>query len=246
MDADVIPCMNFELLFDDFHYTKNSHLFFCDIFSYGKYKNSFSDSTYNLFNFFGISLKHGEPETDSGLFVLNKQILTDRFIHVNLFLNLHHEIIYKHVYGDKELYNLSMRICNIEFTTNNMFPKIIGKYFENQNIFCGNGVIFTSMHTNMVPYKVCVHMTLHSVDHIELYDNIWKKSLWTHFFDKEIPAQLINIRPVNQAICPIYSYDMVFMIPVDSALKNIQEKMYFLYFNGLKSLFYEMNNDSIT
>ena len=225
IDSDIIPMLNFDNIFYIDHYKTHNHIFFCDIFSHNRYENAFTKKTKSLFNYFGKDILEGEPETDSGIFVINKRALSNDFILVNLLLNLNHELIYEHAYGDKELYNLSLRICNENYTTIDIYPRCIGTYFENEELFCGNGVLF-KLPTNEL---LCVHMTLHSIDHINDYNGIWSKRLWSHFFDRKIDVALNMVNPINQEIIPKYKYDYKFMLPLNEKMKTIQIKMYSLY-----------------
>ena len=221
MDADIIPIINFEELFETDHYKKNNHIFFNDIFAYDKYENAMTKKTKALYKSFNIDIPFGTPETDSGLYVIHKNKFSKNFILINTLLNMDQDT-YTSTYGDKELYRLSMDICDSGyFTTIDTNPCIIGKYFKSEDIFCGNAVIL------MIDLRqICVHMTLHSVDHVNKYNNIWKTSFWTNFITRPVDVELKMVEPLNQEILVKFDYDKKFIIPISPNLVLLQNNMY--------------------
>jgi hypothetical protein len=222
MDADVIALTNFENLFKLPSYIVNDHLFFEDIFSYYKNENAMTKTTLKLYTTFGIQLDKGTPETDSGLFILNKKNLPRDFIKYILVLNMHHKFIYNATYGDKELYRLSMMLCDKAFNTNDVFPTIIGKYFEKEDLMCGNGVVLQSTPNE----DVAIHMTLHSVDHHDKYNNFWASSFWSHWVPFPIDVDLRVVEPINQEIVPKYRYDYKRVKPIPVMITSIQIELF--------------------
>ena len=222
MDADIIPLMNLEDLFHQEHYKLHHHLFFEDIFSHVTNDNAFSDKTRKLYESFGVNIDAGTPETDSGIFLLHKSKFNPDLLYINLNLNINPNT-YNHAYGDKELYRLSMTLSKseINFTTIDQPPCIIGKYFEKEDLFCGNGVLL-----KMDSLFVCVHMTLHSVDHVNEYKDIWKKSFWTHYTTRGVSSLLQIVEPINQEILIKHAYDRKFMSPLNHLLSETQKDMY--------------------
>ena len=222
MDADIIPLMNFEDLFKHEHYTTHHHIFFNDIFAYDRYENAKTKSTRELYKTFDVSIQSGTPETDSGLYVIHKSKFPIEFVPTNMSLNTNPNT-YQHVYGDKELYRLSMELTKstIKYTTVDQNPCFIGKYFEKENIFCGNAVLL-----KMNDLQVCVHMTLHSIDHINKYNGIWKDSFWTHYTTRNVECILQVVEPINQEILIKHEYDRKFMAPLNQLLQTTQTQMY--------------------
>lgn len=221
IDADVIPLIDLESLFDLAHYKNHHHLFFNDIFSYGKNENAMTKKTISLFETYGRNIPSGTPETDSGLYMIHKTKFNPEFFSITALLNMDKDI-YNHVYGDKELYRLGMALTDNYYTTIDINPCIIGKFFQSENLFCGNAVIL------MVDYQkpVAVHMTLHSVDHVNKYNNMWKESFWTHYITKQVDVDLRIVEPLNQEIVLKYEYDSKFMSPVTQEIKKVQESMF--------------------
>ena len=80
---------------------------------------------------------------------------------------------------------------------------------------------------------IAVHMTLHSIDHIDSYNDIWKSSIWTHYINKPIDVNLIIVNPLNQEIVPRYKYDYKFMTPLNDIMTIVHRNMY-TYYNNLK------------
>ena len=222
MDADIIPLTDFNLLFDIPSYKREDHLFFEDIFSYNKNENAMTRSTQRFFKLFNVTIAEGSPETDSGLFILNKNKLPHDFILFNLVCNLNHNVVYKSVYGDKELYRLSMLLCEKEFNTNGVFPKIIGKHFSKEDILCGNGVVLESNQND----QVAIHMTLHSVDHFDKYNHFWETSFWSHWVPVTIEVDLKVVEPLNQEILPKFRYDYKWMECIPEKIQVIQAELY--------------------
>lgn len=222
MDADIIPLKNMEDLFDIPSYKRDGQFFFEDIFSYGKTENAMTQSTRKLFERFGVKMPDGTPETDSGLFLIHKGNVPTDFIAINLVLNMQHTVLYKHVYGDKELYRLSMALCDRALTTNDVFPRIIGKFFEKERLMCGNGVV---LHTHPTS-PVAIHMTLHSVDHHDTYQHFWKESFWTHWVPYDIDVELRIVEPLNQEIIPKYEYDYKRVRPISNDILYVQKEMF--------------------
>ena len=221
MDADIIPLVNFETFFELPHYKKHYHVFFNDIFSYGKNENVMTKKTISLFEEYDQNVLIGTPETDSGLYVIHKTKFSSNFLLINVLLNMD-STIYDHVYGDKELYRLSMGLSGDNYTTMDINPCVIGKYFNSENLFCGNAVILMTDHVN----PVAVHMTLHSVDHVNKYNNIWKESFWTHYMTKSVDVDLRIVEPLNQEITIKYEYDKKFMSPISGEIKHVQKLMF--------------------
>lgn len=222
MDADIIPLKNMDELFDIPSYKRDGHFFFEDIFSYGKNENAMTQSTRKLFERFGVMMPNGTPETDSGLFLVHKGTVPANFVAINLVLNMQHKVLYKHVYGDKELYRLSMALCDHTFTTNDVFPRIIGKLFEKEKLMCGNGVV---LHTHPTS-PVAIHMTLHSVDHHNTYQHFWRESFWTHWVPHAIDVELRIVEPLNQEIIPKYEYDYKRVRPISNDILDVQKEMF--------------------
>lgn len=227
MDADIIPFTNFDPLFSNQHYLTYHHYFHNDLFTYGKYQNDFSQKTRAFFESFGVPIFDGEPETDTGMFMLNKGKLDHRIFSINLLLNLNHHLTYQHNYGDKELFKLSFRLTNTPYTTIDKYPHIIGTYFPQEGILCGNAMLLPSTHSDN--NFIAVHMTLHSIDHIDSYNDIWKSSLWTHYVTKPIDVNLLIVHPLNQEIVPRYKYDYKFMSTLTDSMKTIHDSMYTYY-----------------
>jgi hypothetical protein len=229
MDCDVIPCVEMSTLFDTGYYKQHGMLFFNDIFSYGRKENAYTKKTRDLFEMFDVHLLDGEPETDSGLFVLDKaRCGGHEFMAINLLLNTNNTLTYTYVYGDKELYNLSMRLCDKGlYTTVDAYPCVIGQYFAKEELFCGNGVIFRLPEIG----DVCIHMTLHSVDHTDdvRYREILGNRLWTHYTTRCIDVDLRKVVPLNQAIVPIYRYDYKFVTTINEAFMSLHAEMLSLY-----------------
>ena len=137
MDADIIPLMNFEELFEHEHYRTHHHVFFNDLFAHHKYENAFSKKTRDLYKTFGVEVEEGTPETDSGMYLIHKNKFPKDFIPINVTLNTNPNA-YENVYGDKELYRLSMALSKseISYTTVDRNPCLIGKYFKKEDLFC--------------------------------------------------------------------------------------------------------------
>lgn len=229
MDADIIPMMNFNDLFDVDHYKKHNHLFFNDIFSFEKNENSFSKKTISLFGEYDKTIESGTPETDSGLYMIHKSKFKSDLLAINVLLNT--EIgVYENVYGDKELYRLSMLLCDYKYTTLDIYPCIIGKFFPSENLFCGNAVILTLDTTT----QVAIHMTLHNVNNVEKYNNIWKQSFWSHYITKPVDVDLKIVEPLNQEIVLKYQYDTKFMSPLSNEIEIVQ-KLVFDYISQFKN-----------
>ena len=230
MDADIIPLVDFEELFECSHYTEYHHVFFNDIFAYGTEENAMTKTTLAFSKSFGVEIEEGTPETDSGMFLLNKNKFHRHFFIINALLNMDPET-YGKVYGDKELYRLSSALCSNEtpFTTVDTNPCLIGKYFRNEKLFCGNAVLFSIDNK-----RVCIHMTLHSVDHVDKYNNMWTESFWTHYTTKPVKVQLEIVQPLNQEITIKHKYDFKFMKPLDDVLQSVQVLLY-TYINKFKN-----------
>ena len=175
MDADIIPLMNFEKLFENSHYTRLGHYFNNDIFTYNKYHNEFTEKTSELFNMFNYKMIHGEPETDSGLFMLHKNYIHKDIVKYFLLLNINRHIVYNHVYGDKELFKLSFHLTKTPYTTIDVYPHLIGKYFDRDDVFCGNAVILPNYNDDGY---IAIHMTLHSIDHRGLFERHKLGDMW--------------------------------------------------------------------
>lgn len=229
MDVDIIPFVNMEELFNDSSYLSRHYLFFPDIFSFGKYQNANTEKTNELLNMFGFSYQKGEMETDAGLFMINKSKLPKDFVIINLLLNINHNVTYKYAYGDKELYNLSMKLCGIEYRTNDIRVGFIGKYFSADDLLCGNGVLFKKNDLDHDDSIYCAHMTLHNISHIPKYGNAWTKTIWTHYVNKAIDVSLTVVNPLNQELVIRHDYDKKFMKPLSEKLKDIHTEMYLLY-----------------
>ena len=223
MDADIIPLMKFDDLFNHEHYATHHHIFFNDIFAYDRYENSKTNSTREFSKSFNVIVEPGTPETDSGIYLIHKSKFPKEFLSTNTSLNTNPNT-YQHVYGDKELYRLSMEMLKseIKYTTVDENPSFIGKYFEKEDVFCGNGVILT---IDALP--VCVHMTLHSVDHINKYNGMWKDAFWTHYTTRNVDSVLQVVEPINQEITIKYKYDRKFMKPLNELLIKTQNQMFF-------------------
>jgi hypothetical protein len=229
MDVDIIPFMNMEELFDDPIYKHKHYLFFPDIFCFGKYQNANTEKTNELMKEFGFSFKVGENETDAGLFVINKNKISQDFIVLNLLFNINHKLTYAYAYGDKELYNLCMKLCGIEYSTNDVRPGIIGKYFPADDLLCGNGSLFKKNDLDNEDSIYCAHMTLHNISHVPKYGNAWTKSIWTHCVIKPIDITLTVVNPLNQELIIRHEYDKKFMKPLSEKLKETHKEMYLLY-----------------
>lgn len=229
MDVDIIPFMNMEELFDDPIYKHKHYLFFPDIFCFGKYQNANTEKTNELMKEFGFSFKVGENETDAGLFVINKNKISQDFIVLNLLFNINHKLTYAYAYGDKELYNLCMKLCGIEYSTNDVRPGIIGKYFPADDLLCGNGSLFKKNDLDNDDSIYCAHMTLHNISHVPKYGNAWTKSIWTHCVIKPIDITLTVVNPLNQELIIRHEYDKKFMKPLSEKLKETHKEMYLLY-----------------
>jgi hypothetical protein len=221
MDADIIPMMNFEKLFDLEHYHKHNHIFFNDIFSYGKNENAMTKKTMTVYESFGITIPNGTPETDSGLYVIHKSKFSHKMFIVNALLNMD-ALVYEQTYGDKEMYRLAMGICKENYTTVDRNPCVIGKLFKSEDLFCGNGVILK----DDIGSKLAIHMTLHSVDHVNKYNNMWKESFWTHHIIRPVDVDLKIVEPINQEILIKYEYDSKFIESLSKDLEIIQIQMF--------------------
>lgn len=222
MDADVVPLTNMAMLFNTKHYITNRCLFFNDIFSYNKYSNEYTARTQAMYEkTCNQKIAEGTPETDSGVFVVQKTRFGD-FVYHNTVLNMRP---YTDTYGDKELYRMAMSLAFQRFHNVDEKPIPIGKYFEIEDLFCGNGVIFQTENT-----QFCVHMTLHSVDHVHKYENVWKDAFWTHCLSREVDVVLHNVRPINQEIIVRYPYDKRFVKEIPDNVKMTQ-KIMFQYMN---------------
>ena len=229
MDADIIPLMNFEKLFvdnDNSHYKRLGHYFNNDIFSYKKYHNEFTEKTSNLFSKFKYKMCEGEPETDSGLFMLHKNYLHKDIVKYFLLLNVNRHIVYNHVYGDKELFKLSFHLTNTPYTTLDAFPHLIGKHFEKDEIFCGNAVLLPNCNNDDY---VAVHMTLHSIDHRDLFERHGLGHLWTHYVNRSVDTKIEVVNPLNQELVPRFKYDYKFIKRLDEKLSAVQKDMYAFY-----------------
>lgn len=229
MDVDIIPFTNMEELFNDPFYNQNHYLFFPDIFSYGKYQNANTEKTNDLMKMFGFSFKVGENETDAGLFLIHKGRLPKDFIILNLLFNINHKLTYTYAYGDKELYNLCMKLCAVEYSTNDVKPGIIGKYFPVDDLLCGNGALFKKNDLDHEDSIYCAHMTLHNISHVPKYGNAWTKSIWTHYVNKPIDVILTVVNPLNQELVIRHEYDKKFMKPLSEKIKDTHTEMYLLY-----------------
>ena len=221
IDADIIPLINFDELFELEQYKKLGHYFMNDIFVIGKYENEFTKKSIEFAKKYNVFLSDGEPETDSGLFLFNKKNNLD-VLNTILDLNLDQNS-YKENYGDKELYKLSFKYHNKTYSTNDLFPYFIGTYFKNEDLFCGNGVILRTPEKN-----IAIHMTLHNISNIELYP-IFKENLWTHLTTKELDVNLQIVQPINQEIILKYKYDYKFLKEITDEIKYIQKIIYFNY-----------------
>ena len=198
MDADIIPLINFDRLFDLTLYRRHHHLFFEDIFSYDKNENAMTKTTKNVYTHLGLSIQAGTPETDSGMFLIHKSKLPHNFTSILVSLNCKDHTIYKLVYGDKELYRLTAMLFDIPFCTNGTMPRVIGKYFEKEKLMCGNAVVLETAEIS----TIAIHMTLHSVDHMFGFSNFLINSFWTHWITKPIDVDLRVVQPINQEIVP--------------------------------------------
>ena len=236
MDVDIIPFTNMEDLFNDPSYLNHNFLFFPDIFSFGKYQNANTEKTNELMKKFGFSFKNGENETDAGLFVINKSKLPKDFIIINLLLNINNHLTYKYAYGDKELYNLCMKLCGIEYSTNNVQVGIIGKYFSADDLLCGNGALFKKNDLDHEDSIYCAHMTLHNISHVPKYGNAWTKSIWTHYVTKPIDIAITMVNPLNQELVIRHEYDKKFMKPLSEKIMDIHTEMYLLYDEFITSI----------
>lgn len=218
MDADVVPLTNMTMLFHTKHYIQNRALFFNDIFSYGKHPNDFTKRSQTLFETTcGQKIDAGTPETDSGVFVLQKSRFGD-FVHHNTVLNMKP---YTETYGDKELYRMAMNLASHKFHNVEEKPIPIGKYFEIEDLFCGNGVIFETEKT-----QFCVHMTLHNVNHVDKYKNVWKDTFWTHCLSRDVDVVLQIVKPINQEIIVRFPYDKRFVKEIPQTINTAQTLMY--------------------
>ena len=224
IDADIIPLINFDRLFDIAAYKAHHHLFFEDIFSYDKKENGMTQTTKLVYERLGVTLEKGTPETDSGMFMFHKSKLHPTCISFIVSLNCSQRLLYKLVYGDKELYRLAIMMVNTTFCSNELTPRCIGKYFEKEKLMCGNAVI---LETIDFP-NIAIHMTLHSVDHMFTYSDFWRFSFWTHWITKPIEVDLRMVEPINQEIIPRYEYDYKFVSTIPETIETVQTEMYML------------------
>ena len=224
MDADIIPMIDVTDLFQCEHYQAHGYTFQLDIWSSGRNPNLFSYTLGQFFSQFNQKIQAGEPELDSGLFMFHKTRLA-KALDILLLLNLNHAVTYKSMYGDKDTFKLSIKLTEGSFSSTDLAPLPIGKFFAHERLFCGNGVLFRRFDEEHRPFAV--HMTLHSIDHLPRYPLL--ADIWDSYIPREIELLLKDVHPIAQALIPKYEYDCKWIRPLSKELQSTKESMYRYY-----------------
>ena len=72
-------------------------------------------------------------------------------------------------------------------------------------------------------------MTLHNISHIPKYNNVWTKSIWTHYVTKPVDITLTVVQPINQELLIKNKYEKKFVTQLSKKIKDIHTEMYLLY-----------------
>ena len=99
LDADVVPVVNPDFLFETPEYERSGAIFWPD---FGRLAVQRS-----IWNACGVRYRD-EPEIESGQIVLNKKRCW-KALQVTMHLNEHSDFYYKHMYGDKETFHMAFR-----------------------------------------------------------------------------------------------------------------------------------------
>ncbi len=233
MDSDVIPLVNFEALFNNTQYINNGYLFNNDLWSFKKLETVFTDKIEKFMQFLKdddkFSILPGSPELDSGLFLLNQEKLPYKFFDILLLLNTNNHLIYDKVcYGDKDTFQIAIRMLFDNFYYNLAHPAVIG--VKADGFLCGNGIILKHDYNN-----IAVHMTLRSISELKKMDIFQNDNPWTHYIGEPIRFHSPRVEILHQIATPYYEYENIYMKEIDSEINNAQINMY-KYFEYIKNI----------
>ena len=106
LDADNVPVVNPEFLFDTPQYQETGAIFWPDYLRLAKNRP--------IWDICGVQHRD-EPEFESGQVVLDKRRVW-REIQLTMHLNNHSDFYYQHVHGDKETYHMAWHILGTEYS----------------------------------------------------------------------------------------------------------------------------------
>ena len=233
MDSDVIPLVDFETLFNNNQYINNGYFFNNDLWSFKKQETVFTDKIekfiQNLKDDVNFTILPGSPELESGLFLLNREKLPFKFFDILLLLNVNNHLIYNKVcYGDKDTFQISIRMIYEEFYYNLLQPGVIG--VKADGFLCGNGMILKHNYNN-----IAVHMTVRSLSQLKEMDFFENNSPWTHYIDEPIRFHAPRVEILHQIATPYYEYENIYMKEIDTEINKAQINMY-KYFETTKNI----------
>jgi len=233
MDSDVIPLVNFEKLFNNQQYINYGYLFNNDLWSFKKLETVFTNKIQKLIQILKDDEKYtilsGSPELDSGLFLLNREKLPFKFFDILLLLNTNNHLIYnKFCYGDKDTFQIGIRMIFDNFYYNLLQPSVIG--IKADGFLCGNGMILKHDYNN-----IAVHMTLRSISELKKMDIFQNNNPWTHYIAEPIRFHSPRVEILHQIATPYYEYENIYMKEIDSEINNAQVNMY-KYFDHSKNI----------
>lgn len=140
LDADNIPLINVETMFEWEEYKQRGAVFWPD---YGRL-----DKTRSIWRLLDIEYRD-EPEFESGQIVVDKRRCWKE-LQLTMCLNEHSDTYYQHVWGDKETYHMAWRYLQTEYA---MVPTAIRRLKSTmcQHDFNGNIVL---QHRNMDKFSL--------------------------------------------------------------------------------------------
>jgi len=232
IDSDVIPLVNFETLFSNQQYINYGYFFNNDLWSFKKQETVFTHKIEKFIQILKDDEKYtilpGSPELDSGLFLLNREKLPFKFFDILLLLNLNNHLIYDKVcYGDKDTFQIAIRMLFDNFYYNLLQPSVIG--VQADGFLCGNGMILKHDYNN-----IAVHMTLRSISQLKKMD-IFQDNPWTHYIEEPIRFHSPRVEILHQITTPYYEYENIYMKEIDSEINKAQINMY-KYFETIKNI----------
>jgi ADP-heptose:LPS heptosyltransferase len=105
LDADNVPLIDPELLFDTSEYRNTGALFWPD---YGRL-----DRSRSIWRVCGVAYRE-EPEFESGQIVVDKQRCW-KALRLSLWYNEHSDLFYRHIHGDKDTFHMAFRKLDMPY-----------------------------------------------------------------------------------------------------------------------------------
>jgi lipopolysaccharide biosynthesis glycosyltransferase len=147
IDSDCMPCCDISNLFYNKDYINFGSLFFRDC------QNLSNPKVYELL---GID-NNDEREFESGQIVINKEKCWKE-LNVTLWFNINRNFWYSIMYGDKDTFRLSWKLCKTEYGVNDKFPirtlNSLNHYINDTLTFhhrCGDKLNFFNNQSNGCP-----------------------------------------------------------------------------------------------